>query len=38
MCKSYEKFTIDILAANNKIINDRQDKLTKTIEDLRESL
>ena len=38
MFKAHEKSIVDILAANNKIMNDRLDKITKTIEDLQESL
>ena len=38
MFKSHEKSVLDILAANNKIQNDRLDILTKHIEDIKESL
>ena len=38
MFNAHEKSIIDILAANNKIINDRLDEIRKSIGDLQESL
>ena len=38
MFNAHEKSIVDIFAANNKIMNDRLDKITKSIEDLQESL
>ena len=38
MFKQHEQSLVDIIAANNKIMNDRLDKMEKEIEDLKESL
>ena len=38
MFQAHEKTIVDILAANNKIINERMDNLTKHLEEVEKSL